>query len=377
VRARTALTFLAICWLAAVVAASQTPPADQLPMAENVYLNVQVLKGIPVDQFNDTMGMFASALLLDCVGCHDSKITSDPKAFAIATPRITRARQMVAMMNTINKNFFRGEPRVTCFTCHHGDTQPERSPSLTLQYGELVDDPTAYRFFPDVAAPPADQTLAKYVQALGGAQRLAALTSYTATGTYIGFDTSDTEVPLEVFARAPNQRTMIARPKVGPDLVWVTNGRSAWKFQPDTPIPLIELTGWSRTGTALDANVFFPSSFPKAFAQWQTGFAKIEDKEVRVVRGINPGQSPVNLYFDDAGLLVRLIRWTETAAGPVPVQHDYSDYRDVAGVKLPFHWVTTWTNGQSTIQLKDVRPNVSIPDSRFAKPASSSATSLR
>jgi outer membrane lipoprotein-sorting protein len=377
VRARTAVTFLGICWLAAASTASQNPPADQPPMAENVYLNVQVLKGIPVDQFNDTMGMFASALLLDCVGCHDSKITSDPKAFALATPRITRARQMVAMMNTINKNFFRGEPRVTCFTCHHGDTQPERSPSLTLQYGELVDDPTAYRFFPDVAAPPADQILARYIQALGGAQRLAALTSYTATGTYIGFDTSDTEVPLDVFAKAPNQRTMVARPKVGPDLVWVTNGRSAWKFQPDTPIPLIELTGWSRIGTALDANVFFPAALPKAFAQWQVGFAKIDGKEAQVVRGINPGQSPVNLYFDDSGLLVRLIRWTDTGAGPVPVQHDYSDYRDVAGVKFPFHWVTTWTNGQSTIQLKEVRPNISIPDSRFAKPTSSSPTSLR
>ena len=376
-RARTPLAFLGICWLAAVVTASQNTPADQPPMAENVYLNVQVLKGIPVDQFNDTMGMFASALLLDCVGCHDSKITSDPKAFAVATPRITRARQMVAMMHTINKNFFKGEPRVTCFTCHHGDTQPERSPSLVLQYGELVDDPTAYRFFPDVAAPAAEQMLAKYIQALGGAPRLAALTSYTATGTYIGFDTSDTEVPLEVFAKAPNQRAMIAHPKVGPDLQWVTNGRNAWKFQPDTPIPLIELTGWSRIGTALDANVFFPAALPKAFAQWQVGFAKIEGKEVQVARGINPGQSPVNLYFDDSGLLVRLIRWTETAAGPVPVQHDYSDYRDVAGVKFPFHWVTTWTNGQSTVQLKEVRPNIPVPDSRFAKPTSASTTSLR
>ena len=369
-RARVAVGALCLCWLGAALSARQAaPPAQQPPMAENVYLNVQVLKGIPVDQFNDTMGMFASALLLDCVGCHDPRITSDPKAFANPTPRIQRARQMVGMMNTLNKNFFGGRPRITCFTCHHGDPQPEQAPSLTLQYSELVDDPSSMKFFPDIAAPPAEQVLAKYIQALGGAQRLSAFTSYTAAGTYLGFDTSDTEVPLQVFSKAPNQRTMIADPPVGPDLMWVYNGRNAWKYQPDTPVPLIELTGWSLIGTGIDAMVFFPAAIPKAFAQWQVGYAKIDGRDVQVVRGINPNQSPVNLHFGDSGLLVRLVRWTETAAGPVPVQIDYSDYRDVAGVKFPFHWVMTWTNGQSTIQLKDVRPNVAIPDSRFARPS--------
>src|SRR5688572_33036402 len=95
----TAVMF--VCLLAVRFSASQAAPAQQPapaapaaqgPMAENVYLNVQVLKGIPVDQFNDTMGMFASALLLDCVGCHDGKITYDPKAFVLPTPRITESR---------------------------------------------------------------------------------------------------------------------------------------------------------------------------------------------------------------------------------------------------------------------------------------------
>ena len=341
---------------------------QQPPMAENVYLNVQVLKGIPVDQFNDTMGMFSSALLLDCVGCHDSKITSDPKAFAISTPRIQRARQMVLMMNNLNRTSFGGQQRVTCFTCHQGDTQPERSPSLRLQYGELINDPSSFKFFPDVAAPPAQEILVRYIEALGGAQRLAGFTSFVAAGSYMGFETSDQEVPLEVFARAPDQRAMIAETGAA-DLMWIHDGRSAWRYQPDTPIPLIELTGWSRSGSRIDTIVLFPAALPKAFSQWEVGYADIDGKQVEVVRGINPGQSPVNLHFDESGLLVRLVRWTETAAGPVPVQIDYSDYRDVAGVKMPFGWVTTWTNGQSTIKLKDVRPNVGIDNARFARPS--------
>lgn len=362
-----ALVVMIVCLLGVARAASQAAPQPPPPMAENVYLNVQVLKGIPVDRFNDTMGMFSAALLLDCVGCHDPKITSDPKAFALPTPRIQRARQMVVMMNAINRMYFGGQQRVSCFTCHTGDPQPERVPSLRLQYGELVDDPSSMKFFPDIAAPPAEKILARYIQTLGGAQRLAALTSLTATGTYSGFDTSEQAVPLEVFSRAPNQRTMIAHAPAA-DLLWTYNGRNGWRYQPDTPIPLIELTGWSLTGAGTDAAVYFPAAIQKAFAEWQVGYADIDGRQAEVVRGINPGQSPVNFYFDDSGLLVRLVRWTETAAGPVPVQIDYSDYREVAGVKLPFHWVMTWTNGQSTIQLKEIRPNVPIDAARFARP---------
>jgi len=363
-----AVTVAIVCLLGAGFEASQAAPQPQPPMAENVYLNVQVLKGMPVDQFNDTMGMFASALLLDCVGCHDPKITSDPKAFAASTPRIQRARQMVVMMNTLNKMYFGGQQRVTCFTCHNGDPQPERSPSLRLQYSELVDDPSSLKFYPDIAAPPAEKILARYIQALGGAGRLAAFTSYAATGTYHGFETSDQDVPLEIFSRAPDQRTMIARDG-GKEFIWAYNGRNGWRVQPDTPIPLVEFTGSNLTGSRIDAMVFFPAGILKAFTQWQVGYADIDDRQVEVVRGTTAGQNPVNLYFDDSGLLVRVVRWNNTGAGPVPVQTDYSDYRDVGGIRMPFHWVATWTNGQSTIQLKDVRPNVAIDEARFARPS--------
>src|SRR5690349_4826553 len=35
---------------------TQRPAADQSNMAENVFKNIQVLKGIPVDEFLNTMG---------------------------------------------------------------------------------------------------------------------------------------------------------------------------------------------------------------------------------------------------------------------------------------------------------------------------------
>jgi hypothetical protein len=94
----------------------------------------------------------------------------------------------------------------------------------------------------------------------------------------------------------------------------------------------------------------------------------IDDKPVQVLQGLNQGETPVNLYFDDSGLLVRMVRWSDTAVGPVPTQYDYSDYREVGGVRRPFRWVKTWTNNKATFTLKDVRPNVPIEPARFARP---------
>jgi hypothetical protein len=45
-------------------------PADQRrQMAEDVFKNIQVLRGVPVNQFMDTMGFFSAALGLNCTGC--------------------------------------------------------------------------------------------------------------------------------------------------------------------------------------------------------------------------------------------------------------------------------------------------------------------
>jgi len=78
----------------------------------------------------------------------------------------------------------------------------------------------------------------------------------------------------------------------------------------------------------------------------------------------------VKLYFDSrTGLLARQLRYTNTIVGTIPIQIDYSDYREIGGIKMPFHWVVTWTGGQSTMQLNEVQANVAIDAAKFSKPA--------
>jgi outer membrane lipoprotein-sorting protein len=173
---------------------------------------------------------------------------------------------------------------------------------------------------------------------------------------------------MEIFAKAPAQRTTIVHMAVG-DKVTVFDGKVAWISGSDKPIPLMTLTGGNLEGARIDALVAFPATIKPAFSQWQVTASAIDDKEVIVLRGTNPRQPPVNFYFDQSGLLVRTLRLVDTAVGRVPTQVDYTDYREVAGVKMPFKWVVTWTNGQSTTTLSAVQPNVTIDAARFARPA--------
>ena len=85
-----ALVIVNVCVLGAVAAARQAPAPQGPLMSENYFKNIQVLKGIPVDEFMDTMGMFAASLGYDCASCHSSQLYNDRAAFAIATPQIQR-----------------------------------------------------------------------------------------------------------------------------------------------------------------------------------------------------------------------------------------------------------------------------------------------
>ena len=354
-----------LCLCVFVVSAYGQAPRPQ--MADDVFKNLQIIKGIPVDEFMDTMGMFSAATSMNCTDCHTSDSTTTWDKFANDTPLKQTARKMLLMVNAINKDNFRGVRSVSCYTCHQGERRPKVIPSLVVQYSAPMEDPDEIDSFPNTGVPSADEVFQKYLQALGGAERLARLTSFTAKGTYSGYETDQVKSAVEIFARAPTQRTTIVHAPFG-DSVRTYDGRSAWIASADKPLLLMSLSGGNLEGARIDAMVFFPTQLKQAFNRWRVTSTAIDDKEVRVLQGTNPRQPPVNLYFDESGLLVRLVRFVDTAVGRVPMQIDYADYREVSGVRMPFRWTATWTDGQSTTQLTEVQPNVQIDAAKFATP---------
>jgi len=374
---RCAMGTMIFCLVGTTWARSQSAKAgmDQKPqMSEEAFKNIQVLRGIPVNEFMDTMGFFSASLSLNCTDCHVTESAGDWNRYADDTPLKQTARRMVLMENLINRADFGNTRLVTCYTCHRGFQRPEVTPSLAEQYGAPAPaDPDRIEVLPGTSDSPsaAEQILDKFIQAVGGAQQLAKLNSFTAKGTYSGFDTDFHKVPAEIFAKTPNQRTMTNHLPGGDDTT-TYDGREAWVAAADKPLPLIMLTGGELDGAKLDADLSFPALLKQDLSKWHAGFppVTIDDRAVQVVEGTAAGGTHVKLFFDkQSGLLVRQTRFIDTMVGLVPLHVDYSDYRAVSGVKMPFHWTVTWVDGQSTTELTDVQPNVAVPAAKFAKPA--------
>jgi hypothetical protein len=385
-------TMLSIC-LPGAFAAPQAPPSNPRT-SEQAFKNIKVLKGIPVDDFMGTMGIMSTALGVDCSECHTGAGT-ETVDWAADTPRKVVARTMVQMMTAINRNNFGGRQVVTCWTCHHGRDHPATTPTIENVYGpgsqEMDDILTQME-----GQPAPDAILNKYIQAIGGAQRVAAVKSYIAKGTSVGFGGFGKGGRVQILAKYPDRRATFIdfpdEPARG-DSVRIYNGRAGWLRTPLTVLGEYELTGGELDGARIDAMLAFPGQIKQALSHLRVslpttisdlpapssqssnaaGTATIgQDRLVNVLQGTGPRDSLATLYFDqESGLLLRMVRYGNSPIGRVPTQIDFGDYRDVSGMKMPFRMIFGWMDGRDAIQLNEVKLNVAIDDAKFGRPAPS------
>jgi hypothetical protein len=171
---------------------------------------------------------------------------------------------------------------VTCWTCHQGGDSQKVTANLATLYN-LPDEPD------DIVraasnAPPVDEILDKYIRAMGGAQRIGMLTSFVAKGSSSGYGPEGRPRPVEIYAKAPNQRTTIIHTDNG-DNTTVYDGRSGWIAAPLRPVPVLAMSGGALEGAKLDAELAFPGRIKNALTKWRVGFSTtINDREVQVVQ---------------------------------------------------------------------------------------------
>lgn len=366
---RLAIAATAALWIVCVGMTGAQAPADRPPMAEDVFKNIQVLKDVPADQFLASMGFIANALAVNCTYCHLGEGGGGWEEYARDNDKKVTARRMMQMMRGINDMYFGGRPMVSCVTCHNASNRPKVSPNIAAYYSVPTTDEPDQIVNQAKGAPTAAQVLDKYIQALGGAQKITALTSFVAKGTDLSYGDAD-PVPLQIFAK-PGQFAEVATTPSG-SRVRVFDGRNGYYNVPDayTPLPRRVLTGGELEGAKLDAALAFPAQIQQALTNWRGAVpTTIGDTDVQAIQGTMANGFPVKLYFDDeTGLLLRQVRYVDAALGRATWQIDYSDYRDVAGVKIPFKRTLLWQSGQSQVVLTDVQPNVAVDAARFARP---------
>jgi hypothetical protein len=370
---------------------AQPASQDKPLLAEQAFKNVQALKGIPVDDFLETMGLMSAALQFDCSDCHVGAGT-DSVDWAADTPRKRTARRMVNMVASINKDNFGGRQVVTCWTCHRNRDRPLTTPAMGTIYGMPALESDDIIVSPP-GLPSPESILDKYIEASGGAQRLAGLTTIAAKGTSVGFGGFGGGGDVELLAKAPDKRATIILFKAETgrgDQIRTFDGRDGWVRTPLNVLGEFQLRGGDLDGARFDAQLSFPGQIkqiltnlkagppnsmtdlpaPDSQSSLQQDVSLGQNHSVNVLQGTGPRGLLVTLYFDrQSGLLLRELRYGNSPIGRVPTQVDFADYRDVNGIKLPFRITYAWLDGRDSIVLSEIKTNQPIDEAKFGRPA--------
>jgi len=335
-------------------------------------VSTSTLKGLTPSDFLGAMGVMTAALGYDCSNCHPGAGTDKMDWVTDSNPKKKTARKMVEMVAAINRQNFAGAQMVTCWTCHHGLDLPTTSIALDKLYGEPNDEKRDV-VVPAEGAPPAIRILDEYIEALGGAQKLAGLTSVIITGQSKGYEGLGGNAAFEMFAQAPDRRGMWISFPEHPDRgisAWTYDGSSGWISSPRGYLGKYELTGNDLAGAKLDSVLAFPGQIKTALSNWRVGLEDtVQGREVYVVQGSASGGLLGTFYFDkQSHLLLRYVRQTPSPVGRVTIQQDFEDYRDVNGIKFPFKYSFLWLDGRFTANISEVKLNAAIDAAKISKP---------
>lgn len=330
--------------------------------AEQVYKNIQVLKGMPSSQLHPVMKFIANSLGVKCGFCHVSADSGPWPMEKDDKKEKQTAREMITMMKRINDDNFEGRQEVSCATCHNGNAKPVNYPPFSTEKFSV--------FVNKDSLPEASTVIDKYISSAGGKSAFEKFKTRITKGDMLMPDGK--KEPAEILQSAPDRYYISKTTEYGPTLIGC-NGPKGWiklKFY------LGELDEDDMMDVRKEGEFFRETNILNYDKLKVTGIQKIpsilpgtEERKAYEVRGTDNFGNFVKLYFDtETGMLLRSIYFKKNSFGSVAMETNYSDYRDVDGVKLPF--VINWhgPGSNETIIISDIKNNVSVDDSKFEMP---------
>jgi len=329
--------------------------------------NIKELKGMPNAQLIPVMSFMSASLGVSCDFCHVSK---DGKLDAAAEGKDEKntARDMISMVRNINRRSFKGEPQVSCFTCHAGQALPKNFPGLpvamlsTSQKTSAQPTAAAPQKFPSGVA-----VINNYLNAIGGTAAIDRIKSCVITGKFVA--ANGTTGSFEIDQALPEKGLeSITTSRFGRDRI--VNQGVGWD---KTPFGVSEMLPQQVRDVQLRLPLLLDVGLKDQYSELTVSAkTQIEKQIVYEVDATRKDDRREKLYVDvQTALLVRRITYTPTMVGIMPEQIDFSDYREVQGVKFPFSirvFTTDPTNPNSTRTVDDVKLNVPIDESKFNKP---------
>jgi len=216
-------------------------------------------------------------------------------------------------------------------------------------------------------APTVDQVLDKYIQALGGRDAIAKLTTLTMKGSISNPSTGETGT-VEIYMKAPNKRLALINIYAEGLDERGTNGTAGWYLDPDEGPK--DLGSEDLTAIKTQAEFYRDLKLKEVYPQLSSdGQQTVGGKPIVVLSSRRPDGSAEKLYFDaESGLLVRDDAPYLTDGGRSVVENVFEDFRDVDGVKRAFTVRQTSPDFDYVIKFTEIRSNAPIEDSKFEKP---------
>jgi zinc protease len=213
----------------------------------------------------------------------------------------------------------------------------------------------------------ADQILDNYINAIGGREAWKKLTTRISTGT-IDVPAMNLSGLVTVREKAPN-RSIFTVNFNGAVFQQGYDGTVAWSADPQNG--LREQTGDELAETKRDSDFYHPLDLRQIYSKITVaGVEKINDRDAYLVEASSANLGTDKIYFDvQNGLVLRIVGQHHAPEGAATFTEDFSDFREVDGIKLPFTVHQETATSTFTIKFTDVRHNEAIDDAVFSKPA--------
>jgi hypothetical protein len=230
-----------------------------------------------------------------------------------------------------------------------------------------------------VAKPPVEQIVDKYVEALGGIDAARGIFTIKGTGTFelieqgIGGN-------VEFHAKAPNLYALSLRTR--DDSVFITqafDGSVGWERAMRVNrgrVDFREIKGAELEQLKLNADFGHDLRLRELYPSMTLiGLEKVEDRDTYLVEASPRTGNPEAMYFDkQTGLLLRRVMIQASAQGRKLLEIYYGDYRVLSGtkkLKVAFSQTLVFPGKSEQnlkISLTEARANEEVPDSIFSPP---------
>ena len=299
-------------------------------------------------------------------------VTGYPSFFVIS-----KRSSLPAKLNPFRRSGANLTPAEFARACARGTTAPGVGRTSAISRKSVppakTKDPASVAAAPIARINNADQptindVLNKYVQALGGRDTLARVTSRVTKGR---IDVAGVSFggKLETYAKAPNMALTVMTAEPIGILKRGFDGRMGWSRsdQKDARQP----SPTELAALADDLQLYRDIKLREIYPQMKLlGKGNVGTREVYILQAISRFGSAEKLYFEvESGLLLRRDTTRPSSRGPVQTEFYFSDWRDVDGIKLPFKTTEQLAGTTYIFTLEEVRHNMQLDDELFRIPS--------